>query len=167
MVRSDHVLKHRHRHRHPAPLPADMPARRRRRRTRGQALVEFSLVIPVFFLVLAGVLDFGFMLYSRMTVINAAREGARAAVTASDRSTVPSVAEGRATAMASGLVLADLSVSTSCVALVSTSCNWSSPTSAQAGDAVTVTVSYTYRTFFPLLFGSTMDLSSAVQMVLE
>jgi hypothetical protein len=102
-----------------------------------------------------------------MTVINAAREGARAAVTTTDRTTVPSVAEGRAMAMASGLATADLMVSTSCVAIVSPSCSWSSPTSAAPGDAVSVTLNYTYHTFFPLLFGQTMDLTSSVQMVLE
>ena len=32
---------------------------RRRKRTRGQALVEFALVIPIFLLVLCGILDFG------------------------------------------------------------------------------------------------------------
>ena len=53
---------------------------RRRRRTRGQALVEFALVLPVFLLLLCGVLDFGFMLFNQMTLGSAAREGARAAV---------------------------------------------------------------------------------------
>jgi hypothetical protein len=34
-------------------------------------------------------------------------------------------------------------------------------------DAVRVTVSYDYQTFFPLLFGSKIDLASTVQMVRE
>ena len=38
------------------------------------------MVLPVFLLVLAGILDFGLGLYSQMTVINAAREGARLGV---------------------------------------------------------------------------------------
>ena len=66
-------------------------------------MVEFALVLPVFILILAGILDFGFLLYSRMTVINASREGARAAVTVSDGTTVPAVATGAATAVASSL----------------------------------------------------------------
>ena len=36
-------------------------------------------MIPLFLLILCGIMDFGFVLYSRMTVINAAREGASAA----------------------------------------------------------------------------------------
>ena len=55
-------------------------------------MVEFALVIPVFLLVLCGILDFGFMLFSRMTVINAAREAARAAAIVTDRTTIPSTA---------------------------------------------------------------------------
>lgn len=139
----------------------------RRRRTRGQALVEFAVVLPVFILMLSGMLDFGFMLYSRMTVINAAREGARAAITAADRTTVPSVAQGAAQNAATGLVVASMTVTTTCVPIVSASCNWSTKTSSQAGDGVKVTVSYTYRTFFPLAFGATLPLGSTVQMVLE
>ncbi|MGZ6314992.1 MAG: TadE family protein, partial [Candidatus Limnocylindrales bacterium] len=55
--------------------PKPGPSGRRSTRKRGQALVEFAMVIPIFLLVLSGICDFGFMLYSRMSVINAAREG--------------------------------------------------------------------------------------------
>ncbi len=34
------------------------------------------------------------------------------------------------------------------------------------GDSVAVTLNYQYRTFFPLLFGNTITLTSKVQMVL-
>jgi Flp pilus assembly protein TadG len=141
---------------------------RRRKRTRGQALVEFALVVPVFLVILSGILDFGFMLYSRMSVINASREGARISVTAANRTTIPSLASGAVLDSAFGLTTASLSTSTRCIALKTTpSCNWSTTTSSQPGDAVSVTVTYTYQTFFPLLFGSTFPMSSTVQMVLE
>jgi Flp pilus assembly protein TadG len=129
-------------------------------------MVEFALVIPVFLLILAGLLDFGFMLYSRMGVINATREGARAAVTAADPTTIPSVATGAARNAATGIGSA-VTVATSCVHIVSASCDWSTKTSSQPGDAVSVTVTYTYHTFFPLFFGATIPMSSTVQMVLE
>jgi Flp pilus assembly protein TadG len=138
-----------------------------RPRRRGQALVEFALILPVFLLILSAVLDFGFLLYARMTVINATREGARVAVTAANPTTIPSIVQGQVIANSGGLVTGNVSVATTCVAIVSGSCNWSSTTSSQAGDAVRVTVSYDYQTFFPLLFGSTIDLASTVQMVRE
>ena len=131
-------------------------------------MVEFALILPVFMLVLSGVLDFGFLLYSRMTVINAAREGARSAVIAPDPTTIPSVAHGKVLSVSGGLTAGYLTTSTSCVAIkTSGSCSFATTTSSQAGDAVAVTVTYQYHTFFPLLFGSKFDLKSTVQMVME
>lgn len=141
---------------------------RRRPRTRGQALVEFAIILPVFILVLSGILDFGFMLYSRMTVISAAREGARAGATA-DPTTVDSVARGAVSNAATGLVAASITVTISCIDQAPpATCTWlgATPTGA-AGDAVKVTVTYPYKSFFPLLFGSTFNLGSTVQMVHE
>lgn len=45
--------------------------------TRGQNVVEFALVLPVFLLFLFGTLEFGWLLYVDHQVTNAAREGAR------------------------------------------------------------------------------------------
>ena len=46
---------------------------------RGQALVEFALVLPVFLLMLFGTIDAGRLVYLNSTVAQAAREGARVA----------------------------------------------------------------------------------------
>jgi Flp pilus assembly protein TadG len=151
---------------------------RRSNRKRGQAMVEFALVIPIFMLVLSGILDFGFSLYSRMTVINAAREGARAAVMVSDVTTIPLVVSTQviSTASSGGITVVSANVHVTCVngATTTTSpCNFNNNYSsshtdgAQAGDFVSVTVNYSYHTFFPLAFGATFNLSSTVQMVLE
>lgn len=50
------------------------------RRPRGQALVEFALVAPIFFLLLFAVIDFGRYVYYVQIINNAAREGARYAI---------------------------------------------------------------------------------------
>lgn len=55
-------------------------ARRRRGGRRGQALVEFSLVIPIFLLVMISLFDLGRAVFSYNTLTNAAREGARMAI---------------------------------------------------------------------------------------
>ncbi len=52
------------------------------RRDRGQTLVEFSLVVPVFLLLLMGILEFGFLYNAVLTVQYAARQGASAAAQA-------------------------------------------------------------------------------------
>jgi Flp pilus assembly protein TadG len=45
-------------------------------RSRGQALVELALVTPLLLLLLLGAIDLGRLFYARITVTNAAREGA-------------------------------------------------------------------------------------------
>lgn len=52
---------------------------RYRRGERGAALVEFALVLPLLLVVIAGIVDFGFLFQRYEVVTNAAREGARLA----------------------------------------------------------------------------------------
>ncbi len=61
------------------PRPTGLRARVRahlRTRSRGQSLVEFGLILPVFLIFLATTLDLGRLALARVTVTNAAREGA-------------------------------------------------------------------------------------------
>ena len=50
------------------------------RAEKGQALVEFALVLPLLLALLCGIIDFGWLYYNQITLNNAAREGARYAV---------------------------------------------------------------------------------------
>ena len=50
-----------------------------KREERGAALVEFALALPLLLVVLAGIVDFGFVFQRYEVVTNAAREGARLA----------------------------------------------------------------------------------------
>jgi Flp pilus assembly protein TadG len=54
--------------------------RTRPSRRRGQALVEFALIIPLFLLLLVGIFDLGRAVFAFNTLTNAAREGARIAI---------------------------------------------------------------------------------------
>lgn len=47
------------------------------RADRGAVAVEFGLLLPLLLLILLGIIDFGFMLNAKVTVTQAAREGAR------------------------------------------------------------------------------------------
>ena len=52
------------------------PSRRSRRaRSRGQSLVELALIAPVFLILLMTAIDLGRLLYSQITITNAAKEG--------------------------------------------------------------------------------------------
>ena len=50
------------------------------RAERGAAAVEMAIVLPLLFLVIAGIVDFGRAFQAQVQLTNAAREGARAAV---------------------------------------------------------------------------------------
>lgn len=50
------------------------------RTDRGAAAVEFALVMPILILVLAGIVNFGFVLAQQLSLNNAARQAARYAV---------------------------------------------------------------------------------------
>ena len=154
---------------------------RNRGRSRGQALVEFSLVIPVFLMILFGILDFGFALYSRLTLINATREGAHVAVTQVDNAQgIPFMVEATIQANATGLVFArctgslpgtrtcgDVTITTTCVR-PSGSCNFSGAMGTLLpGDSVHVTTTYVYHSFFGRFLGQAPLFGTNVTMVVE
>ena len=59
-------------------MSASSVPRRGRRHSNGQSLVEFSLILPLFLMVLFGMIEFGFVFTHDLTVEYATREGARA-----------------------------------------------------------------------------------------
>lgn len=58
---------------------------------RGQALVEFALILPVLLLLVIGVMEFGLIINQYMVVAEAAREGARSAALGDSNATVTTV----------------------------------------------------------------------------
>jgi len=77
-------------------------------RGRGQALVEFALVIPIFILVLVGILDLGRGVFALNTVSNAAREAVRVGIVDQDCNSI--VNEARKQAVSLGLGSGDITV---------------------------------------------------------
>jgi Flp pilus assembly protein TadG len=113
-----------------------MKLARSRRDDRGAAAVEFALVLPVLIMLIFGIIDFGRMLSAKITVTEAAREGARAAALVSQEAGEARV--GAATSDLDG----------DAVSQVVTGCD------AGAPDAVaTVTYRFEFVTPVGLLFG--------------
>lgn len=54
---------------------------RLRRQTAGTAAIELGLVLPLLLIILVGIIDYGQIHFTRLTMTNAAREGARVGVT--------------------------------------------------------------------------------------
>jgi hypothetical protein len=63
---------------------------RRRGRTRGQSLVEFALVLPLFLLLVMAIADLGLSVFSYNTITNAAREAVRLAIVNQDTTKITS-----------------------------------------------------------------------------
>jgi Flp pilus assembly protein TadG len=137
--------------------------RHRTGRRSGQALVEFALVIPLFLLLLAGMVDFGLGLNASITVTNAAREGARLGTINPNAVSI----QARALSMTSGLDQTKVSVTSVCKRPTGSTPSTCTFTTWQVGDSVRVTVDYDYSMLWPLAFGNTIHLSSTTEMRLE
>ncbi len=68
----------------PSRLPSRPFLRRSHAGQRGQGMVEFAIIVPVFLLLLMGMLEFGFVFTHHLTLEYATREGARAGSALSD-----------------------------------------------------------------------------------
>ena len=134
------------------------------RDARGQAITEFALILPVFFLMFAGMFDFGLGMYTDMTLINAAREGARLGVVDPGNTTA---VEARVREIAAELDAGALDVDVTCQRPSGSAFVSCSNPQWQPGDATVVRVDYSYSMIFPLLFGARIPLSSEVKMRIE
>jgi len=85
-----------------------------RRRSRGQAMVEFALIIPLFLLLLFALLDFGRVIYAQTTIAEDAREGARAGLVAALDTTITTADYAKirtaARAQSAGVTMTDASI---------------------------------------------------------
>jgi Flp pilus assembly protein TadG len=56
--------------------------RQHRSSRQGQSVVEFAFVLPLLLLLTFGIIEFGFFVYNKQIITNAAREGARIGIIA-------------------------------------------------------------------------------------
>jgi Flp pilus assembly protein TadG len=149
-------------------------ARSRRTKSRGQSLVEFALVFPLFVLLLSAMVDFGMGLFTYMSVNNAVRDAGRFAATNCTTITCTDAVRARAVA-ASGNAIRSNEVTVACTKAAggSVACtkNTSVPPTAQngakTGDTVTVTARFTYRMIWPLAYGNPITLTSTATFIAE
>jgi Flp pilus assembly protein TadG len=145
-----------------------------RRRGRGQALVEFALVIPIFLLLLMAVFDLGRAVFAYNSVTNAAREGARLAIV----NQTPSLITTRVLAQTSLGGTGSPTVTVSFRKNTPNSdfatnpvCNAYPSTSMDLDCVAIVTYRTTYRPITPLisniLFGSGVNLTATTTLNVE
>lgn len=121
----------------------------------GQALVEFAVVLPVLLLLVMGILQFGMMLNSYLTIENASREGARAGIIGDSDAEIQSLI----VSTSPGLDPKNLTITIT-----------PDETSRKSGDSLTVTVSYNYNLTVPIvsaLFNNAVILNGQTTMRVE
>lgn len=121
----------------------------------GQSLVEFAILLPVLLLILMGIMEFGMMLNSYLTIRNSSREGARAAIVGSTDTAIRSLILTDSPT----LNAADLTIS------ITPSCG-----SGISGDPLTVDIKYNYHLTVPIIssiFGNTVTLDAQTTMRIE
>lgn len=112
----------------------------------GAAAVEFAIVATLFFMLVFGIIDFGFAFHSWNNAANAAREGARKGAVD------PDIADIQARVIASAQTL-DLTKLTVAVTCSNDGMSFSSGLCGAAldeGDIVRVTVNYEYDMITPI-----------------
>ena len=134
-------------------IPAHGFARRRTRR-RGQALVEFALVAPLFIVVLLAAIEVGRYIYHYEMLNNAAREGVRYAIVHGALSGDPTGPPHDPTGDDIKLAVSQASLSLIGVGdMTIPDPIYAGPngTSNKRGSNVTVSVTYTYASIIPLV----------------
>ena len=120
-----------------------------RNQPRGQAMVEFALVIPIFLLIIFGILDLGRAVYAYSTLNNASREGARLAMVDQTLTHIEDVASAHAVGL--GVSVNDVVVEYRSAEDPDVACTGTLGTSEAVGCTAIVTVNYVFTAATPLI----------------
>ena len=135
-------------------------------RQRGQALAEFALVAPIFFLLLFAIIDFGRYVYYVQILNNAAREGARYAIVHGSLSLSPTGPPQDSTGAAVKQVVRDYAVGVIGDATVLTiNATWNP--NNNRGNAVSVTVDYQFHSVIPIVPLPAIQIQGASTLVVN
>jgi Flp pilus assembly protein TadG len=115
------------------------------RSERGQSLVEFALILPIFVLVLAGLFDLGRAVYAYNTISNASREAVRVAIVNQTATDVQNEALKQGVAL--GLSATDVTTTYADPDGSGALC----PAPYSLGCLATVTVQYSYTAATPVI----------------
>lgn len=135
----------------------------KRDRRHGQSLVEFALILPIFLLVIFGIVDLGRGVYAYNTIQNAARQGVRVAIV--DQNTDVIVQEVRDHAVGLDIASSDVTVSFLQPDTMTTPCNTPIAISCE----IEILVQYQFTPATPIIGNivGTIDMSAASRQPVE
>ncbi len=108
----------------------------RLRNEKGQSLVEFAILLPLLLLLLMGILEFGIMLNSYLTIHNSAREGARLGIVAGSNIEIKELIIKTSPNLDADNLVVNITPSDG---------------SRKSGDTITVEVIYNYHVTIPII----------------
>ena len=128
-----------------------------KREQKGQSTVEFAILLPFLILLLLGIIQFGIIFSSYITVTSAAREGARIAIVGASDSEIKNkvIDSAAATPFLEQLTPADITVT---------------PSTRVQRQPVIVSVNASVKILVPFLdylVGSSFPVTSRAQMLVE
>ena len=130
------------------------------KKDKGQAAVEFALVLPILLLIICGIIDFGWILGNRLLVSYCTREGARYGSVVASETNSTSLITQRILNVAPAYAKDGLTINVA----------FSDPVDPQDGDVI-VDVSYKANVLTPIgqiiMNGSTVNLDSECVMKVE
>jgi Flp pilus assembly protein TadG len=106
------------------------------RNQKGQSLVEFAIILPFLLLLLMGILEFGIMLNSYLTIHNSAREGARLGIVAGSNIEIKQLISNISPNLNTENIIVNITPS---------------EVSRKSGDTLTVEVIYNYQVTVPII----------------
>lgn len=121
----------------------------------GQSLVEFALILPILLLLIMGIIEFGFIMNSYLTIQNASREGARIGIVGAADLDI----RNRVLSDSPNLQAADLTINIT-----------PEEGSRGPGDTITVAVTYNYHLVTPIissLLNNSLVLNAQTSMRIE
>lgn len=132
----------------------------RHNRHRGQGMVEFALIIPIFLAITLGTVELGWLLFANHSLTNATREGARYAMVHGERSgdiatvaSVTPVVQDSAGRFASEVTVTNVEFA---------------PNTAEPGSQVRVETTYTHQPIIGMIIGAgTITLNSDSTVIVQ
>lgn len=122
---------------------------------RGQALVEFAIILPVLLLILMGIVQFGLVINDYLTISNLSREGAREGIVNTSDYEIDNAVLTRAVNIDTTKMTIGISPSED---------------SRTTGQTLTVTITYNCSLIVPIIsniFGGQVVLTSQTSMRIE
>lgn len=122
---------------------------------KGQALVEFAIILPLLLLLIMGIVQFSMIINSYLSIQNAAREGARAGILGSSDIEIKNIIK----AVSPSLEASNLTVTIT-----------PTESSRKSGDTLTVKIDYNYPLIVPIIssiFNDVVTLSTHISMRIE